>query len=124
MQKYRSPAIELYGSTGTIQMLGDDWRPEGYEMWQNKLGSWQIFEESDRGWPWTDGLRHLVESIQQGVRPLITPEHAFHVTEIMIKALDAGRDGQTRTIESSFTPPNFAHDDKAVAAHLVHDRSY
>ena len=35
MQRYRSPAIELYGSEGTIQLLGDDWAPEGWELWRN-----------------------------------------------------------------------------------------
>ncbi len=27
IQKYRTPAIEIYGSKGTIQMMGDDWVP-------------------------------------------------------------------------------------------------
>ena len=35
MQKYRSPCIELYGTHGVLQMLGDDWAPEGYELWRN-----------------------------------------------------------------------------------------
>ena len=35
MQKYRSPAIELYGEDGVLQLLGDDWAPEGYELWRN-----------------------------------------------------------------------------------------
>src|SRR5688572_16296839 len=56
MQQYRCPAIELYGSTGTLQMLGDDWDPEGYELWQNEAHSWKLFEETDPDWPWTDGL--------------------------------------------------------------------
>jgi predicted dehydrogenase len=123
IQQYRCPAIELYGSEGTIQMMGDDWDPDGYELWQNKVGAWQIFGETNPGWPWTDGLRHLVDCIHQGVKPIITPEHAFHVLEIMIKAQQAGRDGQARTIESTFTPPNLAPEDETVAAHLVHDRS-
>jgi predicted dehydrogenase len=29
MQRYRSPCIELYGTHGEMQMLGDDWAPEG-----------------------------------------------------------------------------------------------
>jgi predicted dehydrogenase len=123
IQKYRNPAIELYGSQGTLQMLGDDWDPEGYELWQNDVGAWQIFEETNPAWPWTDGLRHLVECIQQGIRPLITPEHAFHVLEIMVKAQASGRDGQARRIESTFTPPAFGDKDEADAAHLRHDRS-
>lgn len=43
MQKYQSPSFELYGTTGTIQMLGDDWAPEGYEFWQNSVGAWQKY---------------------------------------------------------------------------------
>jgi predicted dehydrogenase len=109
MQQYRCPAIELYGSEGTIQMMGDDWDPEGYELWQNKVGAWQIFAETDPYWPWTDGLRHLVECIQQKVKPLITPEHAFHVLEIMLKAQESGRAGKTQAIDSTFTPPKLDH---------------
>ena len=103
-QRYRCPAIEVYGSQGTIQMLGDDWHPNGYELWQNSVGAWQLYAEEQSDWPWTDGLRHLVECIQSGARPIITPEHGFHVLEIMLKAMQAGGDGQARRIESSFTP--------------------
>jgi hypothetical protein len=41
----------------------------------------------------------------------------------MLKAQQAGRDGQARTIESTFTPPRFDEAD-TEAEHLVHDRSY
>jgi len=105
-------------------MMGDDWRPRGYELWQNDAGAWQIFDDADEYWPWTDGLRHLVECIQLGVTPIITPEHGYHALEIMIKAQEASRDGQTKTLESSFTPPSFTPEGEGIAAHLVHDRSY
>ncbi len=49
MQKYRSPAIELYGSDGVLQLLGDDWAPEGYELWRNAHGAWELFPESEPG---------------------------------------------------------------------------
>jgi predicted dehydrogenase len=124
MQSYRSPAIELYGSEGTIQMMGDDWHPRGYELWQNDVGAWQVFEDTDIYWPWTDGLRHLVECINRGTRPIITPEHGYHALEIMLKAQEAGRDGQAKEIESTFTLPDFSRGDKEIEAHLVHDRSY
>ena len=124
MQSYRGPAIELYGSEGTIQMMGDDWRPRGYELWQNDVGAWQVFEDTDIYWPWTDGLRHLVECINRGTRPIITPEHGYHALEIMLKAQEAGRDGQAKEIESTFILPDFSDGDKEIEAHLVHDRSY
>ncbi|MCK6626214.1 MAG: Gfo/Idh/MocA family oxidoreductase [Anaerolineae bacterium] len=124
IQKYRCPAIELYGSAGTMQMMGDDWDPEGYELWQNEVGAWQIFEETDPAWPWTDGLRHLVECIQQKTPPLNTPEHAYHVLEIMLRAQESGRDGQAKLIESAFTPPVFDPTFEGETAHLAHDRSF
>jgi predicted dehydrogenase len=124
IQKYRCPAIELYGSRGTLQMMGDDWDPEGYELWQNEVGAWQVFEETDPAWPWTDGLHHLVECIRNHRPPLNTPEHAYHVLEIMLKAQESGRDGQAKLIESTFTPPVFELGGQTEASHLVHDRSY
>jgi predicted dehydrogenase len=123
MQQYRCPAIEIYGSAGTIQMLGDDWDPEGYELWQNDVGAWQLYGETDPNWPWTDGLRHLIECIQSATRPIITPEHGYHALEIMIKAQAAGRDGQARVIESTFTPPSFFDEPAQLAEHLIHDRT-
>jgi predicted dehydrogenase len=123
IQQYRCPAIELYGSTGTLQMMGDDWDPNGYELWQNEVGAWQIFGETDPGWPWTDGLRHLVECIRQNVRPIITPEHGFHVLEIMLKAQESGKDGQARQIESTFVPPSFEEGDGRAAGLIAHDRT-
>jgi predicted dehydrogenase len=104
VRRPRSPAIELYGSTGTIQMLGDDGAPRGYELWQNDVGSWMIFDEADPAWPWTDGLRHLVECIRGGRRPVITPEHAYHVLEILVRAKESAKDGRARPLESAFEP--------------------
>jgi predicted dehydrogenase len=124
IQKYRGPALELYGTQGTIQMMGADWAPQGYELWRNDVGAWQIYGETDSHWAWTDGLRHLVECIQAGQQPIITPEHAYHVTEIMLKAAEAGRDGQTRAIESAFDLPKIEVIEEQMAAHLIHDRRH
>jgi predicted dehydrogenase len=125
MQQYRCPAIELYGSAGTIQMMGDDWDPEGYELFQNATGAWQIFKETDPGWLWTDGIRHLVSCIQEGVRPIIRPEQAYHVLEVLIKARESARDGQVKSVESDFPPYDFSTgflDRQPI--HLVHDRTH
>ena len=65
---YRSPCLELYGTHGVLQMLGDDWAPEGYELWRNDRAAWELHPETDPAWPWTDGLRHLVECIETGRR--------------------------------------------------------
>jgi predicted dehydrogenase len=121
MQRYKVPGIELYGTEGTIQMIGEDWAPAGYEMWQNSAGCWQVFDEGSR-WPWTDGIRHIIECIETGVQPVITPEHAYHVLEIMLKSMESGDTGQAIPIESTFTPPRFeGASTLGPGAHLVHD---
>lgn len=124
LQKYRSPAVEFYGTEGTIQMMGDDWDPDGYELWQNEVGAWQVYEETDPSWPWTDGLRHFVECIQEGRKPIIPMDQAYHVIEIILKAQESGRDGQAKPIESTFEPVRFTEAEEAKEAHLRHDRSH
>jgi predicted dehydrogenase len=123
MQRYRSPAIEVYGDEGTIQLLGDDWAPEGWELWRNAEGAWRVHPESDPHWQWTEGLRHLVDCVEAG-RPTVTrPEHAYHTLEIMLAAQAAGQDGVARTLESDFPEP--VYDDKldeVDAARRAHDR--
>jgi predicted dehydrogenase len=120
IQKYKVPGIELYGTAGTIQMIGEDWAPTGYEMWQNDAGCWQVFEDGS-AWPWYDGIRHMIECIETGTPPVITPQHAYHVLEIMLKTMESGRTGQAIPIESTFTPPRFdSASTLGPGAHLVH----
>lgn len=125
LQQYRGPGIELYGTEGTLYLHGDDWDPDGYELWQNAAGCWQRFKETHPEWSWTDGLRHLVECAQPGadVKLQVTPEHALHVLEVMIRAQEAARDGRARAVESDFPPLAFAEAETGPAAHRVHDRT-
>jgi predicted dehydrogenase len=120
MQKYRSPAIELYGTEGVLQMLGDDWAPEGFEQWRNDAGTWELFPESDPTWPWTDGLRHLVDVVDSGAPTVTRPEHAYHALEVMLAAKQSAAEGRVVEISSSFPPldysslPELDYDDRRV----------
>jgi len=53
----------------------------------------------------------------------LTSRQWFLDPEIMIKAQEAGRDGQARAIESTFTPPSFFDEHEQLAEHLIHDRA-
>jgi predicted dehydrogenase len=108
MQRYRSPCVELYGTHGVLQMLGDDWAPEGFELYRNDTAVWEVHPETEPTWPWTDGLRHLVECIETGEAPVTRPEHAHHALEIMLAAQAAGGDGRAREIRSGFPAPDLA----------------
>jgi predicted dehydrogenase len=123
MQKYRSPGLELYGTEGTLQMLGDDWAPDGYEIWRNELGAWQVHGETDPHWQWTQGLAHLVDCLLRRQRPAVRPEHALHVLEIMLAAQRSGRTGRAQRIHSRFSmPPLRADGLKGADAHRIHNR--
>ena len=102
MQKYRSPAIELYGTEGVLQLMGDDWAPEGFEQWRNEAGVWEVVPETDPAWPWTSGLRHLAECVAQGRPPVPRPEHAFHALEVMLAAKRSAAEGRVIEIASEF----------------------
>jgi predicted dehydrogenase len=94
IQKYgRAPAIELYGLEGSMNMLGDDWAPRGFEFWRSSVGHWEIHEEQAPDWPWTDGLNHLVSCIEPEVPSATRPEQAYHVLEVMLAAMQSSRPG-------------------------------
>ncbi|MBL9128084.1 MAG: Gfo/Idh/MocA family oxidoreductase, partial [Verrucomicrobiales bacterium] len=126
LQQYRSPALELYGTTGVLQMLGDDWDPDGYELWRNDAGCWQIHKETHPDWPWTDGLRDWVEAILENRPPATRVDHALHVLEVLLAAQRSGREGRAVDIERTFEPLTPTEPETAGAsepAHRVHDRT-
>jgi predicted dehydrogenase len=123
IQQYRGPGLEVFGTEGTVNLLGDDWDPNGYELWRNSAGCWQCFNETHPDWPWTDGLRHLVECIQEGTKPIVTPEHAFHVLDVLVQTLASAREGRARSVESTFAPMDFMGGGAVTGAHRVHDRT-
>jgi predicted dehydrogenase len=114
IQKYRGPALEVYGTEGVLQMMGDDWAPEGLEQWRNEAGVWEIVPETDPGWPWTDGLRHLVDCVERDVAPVNRPEHAYHVLEVVLAAVRSSQEGRAVEIASDFPALDysaFPHDE-------------
>jgi predicted dehydrogenase len=122
LQSYRSPAIELYGSTGSMQMLGHDWAPEGFEQWRNENGAWEVYPETNPQWHWTSGFEHLVETIEHGGETLTRPEHAYHVLEVMLAAKRSSDEGRVVEIESEFPEPDFAsHSPMARERGYLHD---
>lgn len=123
MQQYRTPALETYGSAGTVQMLGDDWDPEGYEIFQNATGCWQVYKETAPDWPWADGLRELVEALHENREPRVSKEHAYHVLEIILAAQRSAREGCAIPIQSSFERLTFAPLVANEPIHLTHDRT-
>jgi predicted dehydrogenase len=121
MQQTRSPAVEIYGTEGTVQLLGDDWAPQGHELWTRGTGAWRHYKDLDPAWLWTDGLRHVVACIRSGTEPLIRPEHAFHVLEVVVRAREASARGAAQAVTSTFADLALGGDEAGEPVHLRHN---
>lgn len=125
IQKYgRAPAIELYGLEGSMNMLGDDWAPRGFEVWRSEAGHWELHDEQAPDWPWTDGLNHLISCIERGVPSVTRPEQAYHVLEVMLAAMRSAEEGRSIDITSVFPSPDYSHEaDFVMDERRKHDTS-
>ncbi len=88
IRQRRCPTLEVYGSEGTVQWLGDEHRPDGCELWRNAVGAWTLLERPDADIP----------------QALEAPAHAQarHVAEILQTAQASARDGKARALTTSF----------------------
>ena len=80
-------------------------------------------KETTPDWSWTDGLNHLIHCIHDRTQPMVTPSHAHHVLEIMLRAQQSGREGRVLELETTFTPPIYSDENQKEPTHLIHDRS-
>lgn len=105
-------------------MLGDNWAPDGLQVWQNSVGAWQTYHSRSRSWPWTDWLRHLIDCVQTGRKPCTRPQHAFHVLEILLKAMESAASGTAQEVSSTVEPLEPMPVKDSGPRHLIHDRSH
>jgi predicted dehydrogenase len=119
---YRRPAVELYGSSGTANLTGDDWDPRGIELLRAGSSSWELIEPDDVTWLWTDGLREAVMALRAGRPPLHEPALDVHLHEVISAAVRAASDRRAVTVVSRF-PDLDALRPQALATGHVHDRT-
>ena len=100
--RYRRTGVELYGSEGTANLLGDDWDPTGFEIWATATGSWEQHESPDPTWHWSDGLRALCVALREGTQPLVDLDHDLHVLDVIDACRSAATSGDTVPVESGF----------------------
>ena len=102
------PASSSTAPTACCRCSATTGRPRATSCGATTPRAWELHPESDPTWPWTDGLRHLVECLETGAEPVTRPEHAYHALEIMLAAQAAGADGRAREIASDFPAPDLA----------------
>jgi predicted dehydrogenase len=120
---YRRPAIELYGTAGTANLLGDDWDPRGIEVWRENAQAWELREPDDATWLWTDGLREAVAALRTGRAPLSNPALDVHLIEVIAAAGRSAESGRPASVESGFEPWTELRLEGTAPGHHVHDRT-
>ena len=106
----RTPQLEVYGTEGTLSFT----KP----YMENKLPELYIDcpERGLRGWITPDSwevvperlisqcccLKDIIRAIEGDHDPVLTPEHARHILEIMCKIPEAIDSGSTVEIETTF----------------------
>ena len=121
IQAYRSPALELYGTDGVLQLLGDDWAPEGHELFRKETGAGSCTPRRTRRGRGRTGCATSSTCIEDDTEPITRPEHALHALEIMLAAQAAGADGRAREIHSDFPEPDLARLGAVGGHERVHD---
>lgn len=122
IQRYRRPAIELYGAEGTANLLGDDWDPTGFELWRNERGCWELFEPLDSTWLWAEGLRELVMAIVEQRTPLAHPDQDLHLLEVLDAARLSAHKGMPVEVHSRHALPDLRLD-LGSSRHHLHDHT-
>lgn len=122
IQRYRRPALELYGTDGTANLLGDDWDPRGFELWRNEAGCWERHEAVDATWLWADGLRECVLALRGGRPPLQEPAQDLHLLEVVEAAREAARGRRAVEVSSRFPDLDLTLE-PPPGLHHVHDHT-
>jgi predicted dehydrogenase len=125
VQRYRRPGLELYGTEGTANLLGDDWDPRGFEIWRNDAARWEEFEPIDPTWLWADGLREAVVAVREERPPLAEPAHDLHLLDVLDSARQAVDAKAAVTVSSRFEPLDLRPDEVVGTRdrHHLHDHT-
>jgi predicted dehydrogenase len=122
IQRYRRPALELYGTEGTANLLGDDWDPRGLEVWRNSTGRWEELEPIEPTWLWADGLREAVAAVREGRQPLQSLEQDLHLLDVIEAARASVAQKAVIAVTSTFAPLDLRLETQTGVEHL-HDHT-
>ncbi|HKQ79284.1 MAG TPA: Gfo/Idh/MocA family oxidoreductase [Blastocatellia bacterium] len=123
IQRYRRPALEIYGSEGSANLLGDDWDPRGFEIWRNESGRWEEYEPVEGTWMWTDGLTEAVTALFEGREPLAEITHDLHLLEVIEAAAASAKEGRWAPINSRFRELDLSLGEHRRDFHRLHDHT-
>jgi predicted dehydrogenase len=97
--------ISIYGSQGSMGLIGYDWEPLGVDLatHDKPVNDRQVVDS--HGYVWQQGASMVAECLATGKEPLFTPEHALHVVDIIVAARLSQQNGRRIDLRSTFKWP-------------------
>lgn len=97
--------ISIWGTKGNMGLVGYDWAPFGVDL-STMDSPTPVRHVPDPGsYVWQEGASVISASLLEKNEPLISPEHALHVLDIIESARASSQTGQKISLQSSFRWP-------------------
>jgi predicted dehydrogenase len=97
--------LTVTGRKGVMKLAGYDWGPHGVDLSTQDQPKWQRHAGEKHDYVWQNGASLAAECLATGKEPLVTPEHALHVVEIMTAARESQVAGKHIALTSTFKWP-------------------
>jgi predicted dehydrogenase len=97
--------VTVYGSTGSMRLIGYDWAPEAVELATVSDPKPKRHATQTNGFVWQEGASHVAECLATGKEPKIAAEHALHVLEIWEATRTSQETGRRVPLRSTFKWP-------------------
>lgn len=97
--------ITVWGSKGNMGLVGYDWAPFGVDL-ATVDGPTPVRHVPEAArYVWQEGATVIARSLLEKNEPLISPEHALHVLDIIESARASAQTGQKISLQSDFRWP-------------------
>jgi predicted dehydrogenase len=99
--------IQVIGTQGAMTMGGYAWEPRDVMVYSGDqmkaAGQWETIWRAQQEFVWQGGATYIAECLAKGEKPRLSGEHAVHVLEVMLAALQAAKTGCRVQITSTFS---------------------
>lgn len=97
--------VQIVGNKGVMGLVGYDWAPQGVDVATEDEPVFQRQKIENSDFVWQMGASHIAECLVTGKEPLITPEHALHVLEVIQATRESNETGRRIKLRSTFKWP-------------------
>jgi predicted dehydrogenase len=101
------PTLTIWGTKGTMSLIGYDWAPSGVELNTTDHEKTRHLLTDTGKYVWQEGASVIADALVTLKEPYTTVEHALHVLEIIEAARESAAIGKRFNLRSTFRWPIF-----------------